>query len=277
VIIDCHVHSSGLESTDSILRAMDQAGVEKMCLFSPYASAGNEVFGDGVFAGDQEGMEGAIDWLGKVVAQAPDRIIGFAWVDPRWPSAVQAAERAVDLGIRGIKSIPNHWYPTDECALSLFAKMDELGMPGIFHSGILFGFGDSSRFCRPVFYEALINTPGVKFALSHISWPWVDECLAVAGRFRAATRANAREMQMFVDLTPGTPRIWRADALRKALVYLGDGQLIYGSDTYPADDGERLRASVERDQATFRQELGLSSAAIERIMSGNLLRMLGED
>ena len=40
---------------------------------------------------------------------------------------------------------------------------------GIFHSGILFGFGDGSRFCRPVFYEAFLNTPGVEFALSHIS------------------------------------------------------------------------------------------------------------
>jgi predicted TIM-barrel fold metal-dependent hydrolase len=276
VIIDCHVHSRGTETADGILQAMDRAGMEKMCLFSPYASAGVDVFGGGAFGSDEEGMKGAIEWLGEVVAQAPDRIIGFAWIDARWPSAVQALDRAVDLGIRGVKSIPNHWYPTDDCALALFSRMEELGVPGIFHSGILFGFGDSSRFCRPVFYEALINTPGVRFALSHISWPWVDECLAVAGRFRAATRGNAREMQMFVDLTPGTPRIWRADALRKALVYLGDEGLIYGSDGFPADDGERLLASLRRDQAIFREELGLSSTAIERIMSGNLLRMLGE-
>jgi len=276
MIIDCHVHSRGTESADGILRAMDQAGVEKMCLFSPYASAGVDVLGGGAFGADEEGMHGAVEWLGKVVAQAPDRIIGFAWIDARWPSAMQALERAVELGIRGVKSIPNHWYPTDDCALALFAKMEELGVPGIFHSGILFGFADGSRFCRPVFYEALINYPGVKFALSHISWPWVDECLAVAGRFRAAIRGGDREMQMFIDLTPGTPRIWRAEALRKALVYLGDERLIYGSDVYPADDSERLRASVQRDIALFREELGLSSEAIEHIMSGNVLRMLGE-
>jgi len=275
MIIDCHVHSRGTERVDDILRAMDQAGVEKICLFSPYASAEVDVFG-GLFSADEEAMRNAVEWLGKVVARAPDRIIGFAWIDAQWPSAAQALERAVDLGIRGVKSIPNHWYPTDECALALFAKMEELGVPGIFHSGILFGFADGSRFCRPVFYEALINYPSVNFALSHISWPWVDECLAVAGRFRAATHGGDREMQMFIDLTPGTPRIWRAEALRKALVYLGDGMLIYGSDTFPADNAERLRASVQRDQAIFREELGLSSEAIDRIMGGNLLRMLGE-
>jgi predicted TIM-barrel fold metal-dependent hydrolase len=274
MIIDCHVHSAGTETADSILRAMDFAEVDKICLFSPYASAEGSVFSGGIFGADEEGMNRAIDWLGEIVAQAPDRIIGFAWIDAQWPSALQALERAVDLGICGVKSIPNHWYPTDDCALALFARMEQMGLPGIFHSGILFGFGDSSRFCRPAFYEALINTPSVKFALSHIGWPWVDECLAVAGRFRAATGDADREMQMFIDLTPGTPRIWRAESLRKALVYLGDGALIYGSDLYPADDAERLLASVRRDQTIFREELGLSAEAIERIMSGNLLSML---
>jgi len=275
MIIDCHVHSRGTETAGSILRAMDQAGIEKMCLFSPYASA-TELGGIGRFGADETGMKEAVEWLGKVVAQAPDRIIGFAWIDAQWPSAVETLERAVELGIRGVKSIPNHWYPTDECALKLFAKMEELGVPGIFHSGILFAFADGSRFCRPAFYEALINYPHVKFALSHISWPWVDECLAVAGRFRAMIRQDNREMQMFVDITPGTPRIWRAEALRKALVYLGDERLIYGSDTYPADDAERLRASVQRDLAIFRGELGLSALSIDRIMGENLLHMLGE-
>ena len=79
---------------------------------------------------------------------------------------------------------------------------------------------------------------------------------------------------MYIDLTPGTPRIWRTEALHKALVYLGDERLIYGSDVYPADDGEQLLASLQRDQTIFREELGLSPAAIERIMSQNLLSML---
>jgi len=274
MIIDCHVHAVGTESADGILRAMDHAGLDKMCLFSPYAIG--DLFPEGVFHATEEGMLGALEWLGEIVAQAPDRIIGFAWIDAQWPSAPEAVERAAELGMRGVKSIPNHWYPTDDCALALFAKMEELGLPGIFHSGILFGFDDGSRFCRPAYYEALLHTPGVKFALSHLSWPWVDECLAVAGRFRAAVEHTGSEMQMFIDITPGTPRIWRADALRRALVYLGDERLIYGSDAGPADNGDRMLASVQRDQVILREELGLSEEVIERIMSGNLLRMLGE-
>jgi len=86
---------------------MDQAAVEKMCLFSPYAASDTDGFG-GVFGADEGGMHDAVEWLGKVAAQAPDRIIGFAWVDAQWPSAVQAMERAADLDIREVKSIPNH-------------------------------------------------------------------------------------------------------------------------------------------------------------------------
>jgi predicted TIM-barrel fold metal-dependent hydrolase len=272
MIIDCHVHARGTETGDSIRRAMDSAGVDQMCLFSPYYSA---ELGGGAYAATEEGMQQAVEWLGTIVAQASDRIIGFAWIDAQWPSATRTLERAVELGIRGMKSIPNHWYPTDDCALALYAKMEELGVPGIFHSGILFGFRDGSRFCQPVYYEALINYPKVKFALSHISWPWVDECLAVAGRFRAATRHGSGEMQMSIDLTPGTPRIWRGEALRKALAYVGDSALIYGSDIYPADNGEGLKASVQRDLGYFRDELRLPQESIERIMSGNLLRMVG--
>jgi hypothetical protein len=115
-------------------------------------------------------MNDATESLGQVVDGVADQIIGFAWIEARWHSALQALERARDLGIRGVKSIPNHWYPTDDCALAPFARMEQLGMPAILHSAILFSFGDSSRFCRPALYEALISTPRVKFALVARQW-----------------------------------------------------------------------------------------------------------
>jgi predicted TIM-barrel fold metal-dependent hydrolase len=83
--------------------------------------------------------------------------------------------------------IPDHWYPYDEFMYPIYEKAEKLGVPIIFHSGILFGFKDSSRFCRPVNYEVLLNFPDLKFALAHISWPWVDECIALWGRFRSYT------------------------------------------------------------------------------------------
>ncbi|MCD6469707.1 hypothetical protein J7L29_02790 [Candidatus Bathyarchaeota archaeon] len=42
--------------------------------------------------------------------------------------------------------IPDHWYPYDEFMYPIYERVEELGVPIIFHSGILFGFKDSSRF-----------------------------------------------------------------------------------------------------------------------------------
>jgi hypothetical protein len=62
MIIDCHVHSRGTEKTDDILRAMDQAQIDRICLFSPYAAA-TELGGTGPYGADEAGMRGP--WNGS--------------------------------------------------------------------------------------------------------------------------------------------------------------------------------------------------------------------
>src|SRR5574340_948191 len=100
--------------------------------------------------------------MAKMGRELPDRVIPFAWIEPTLPRAVEEVERCiVDYGLRGVKMIPNHWYPTDEAVFPVYARIEELGVPIIFHSGILYGYEDCSRFCRPVLYEALINFPGI--------------------------------------------------------------------------------------------------------------------
>jgi len=36
VIVDCHVHSLGNGTVDSVLKGMDSAGIDKAVIFSPY-------------------------------------------------------------------------------------------------------------------------------------------------------------------------------------------------------------------------------------------------
>jgi len=263
VICDCHVHSRGTENGEGVLRAMDRAGIDRMCLFAPYQGE------------TEEGQRESTDFMAKVVKADPERIIGFAWIEPRLDIAAEETERAVaDCGLRGIKMIPDHWYPYDEQLFPVYEKVQEVGVPMLFHSGILFGFMDSSRFCRPVHYEALLHFPGIKFALAHISWPWTDECIATAGRFRAAIRrGESGQQQMYIDITPGTPPAWRADALRKALDYLGDDYIIYGSDSATAMEPESLTRKLNADLKLFSDELQLSAATQEKILGRNLMKL----
>ncbi len=272
MLLDCHVHTEGTETAAEIVAALDRAGTDRAILFAPYH--GGEVGYPGT------GMEDANRWLGGIARELPDRVIGFCWIEPTLPGAVQELERCIgDYGLAGVKMIPNHWYPTDKVAFPVYEEIQELGVPVIFHAGILYGYEDGSRFCQPVLYEALINFPGVRFALAHLAWPWVDECLATYGRFRAqyrtyhGKRPAVREMQMWIDLTPGTPPAWRADALRKALAFAGPEHLIWGSDSTPhhAEGALRIR---EQDRQILTSQLGLPADAQEEIFGGNLERFL---
>jgi len=268
MLIDCHVHSWGNEDPTAMVKSMDAAGLDKIVLLGPPPG---RLEGDG----PPLSMRQANDWLAGFAAEAPDRIIPFTWIEPNLPGATEELERAVaDLGCRGVKMIPNHWYPTDEAVFPVYEKMGELGVPGIFHSGILFGHADGSRFCRPVLYEALINFPKVRFALAHIGWPWVDECLAVAGRFRAHSRRTGQEMQMWIDTTPGTPPIWRSEALQKTLAYLGDEIVLWGSDS-SAGDLSGAADTLASDRRILRSVLGASAETERRWMGENAQRFLG--
>jgi len=65
--------------------------------------------------------------------------------------------------------IPDHWYLHKPRFFTLYEKIQELGVPVLFHSVILFGLKDSSRFCNPCNHEVLIDFLRLRFALAHVS------------------------------------------------------------------------------------------------------------
>jgi uncharacterized protein len=264
-IWDCHVHLRGGETAKEILDGMDRAGITRISLFARYPGDGVE--GDGPPPLDN--YRAAIEHVAELQAADPDRIYGLFWPDPRTEGILDLVQYALmDKGLRGIKMIPNHWSPCDEALFPLYAKMQELGKPIQFHSGILYGFADSSRFCRPVLYEALVRFPGLRFSLAHISWPWVDECIAVFGRFRAAAHYQTDDCQMWVDTCRGTPDAWRLEALQKAVPFCGTQRLMYGTDCTGGGIGDSAPEHIKKDLDILRGVMGLSEAQIEQFFWG---------
>lgn len=257
-IWDCHCHARGDETGEQVLRAMDAAGIDRINLFSRYPEAGT-----------RQDARAAFHHIAGVQAVDPERIWGLAWANPRVPGIVEEVEHAlVDGRLHGIKMIPDHWAPTDEMLFPLYEKARQLGKPIQFHSGILYGFGDSSRFCRPVLYEALVNFPGLRFSLAHISWPWVDECIAVFGRFRAAAGYKSAANQMWIDTCRGTPDAWREEALRKAIPFCGMDRLMFGVDTQPSRLAETAPVHVAKDRDLLRDVIGCTPAQLETFFWG---------
>lgn len=255
---DCHVHTRGKENAADVLAQMDKIGLDRTVLLGPHR-------GGNTAKALQEGNE----WLAKLVAADRDRLIGFMYIDPRVPGAGDVIRHgAQELKLRGVKMLPDHWFPYDEMMNPVYEATQEMKLPILFHSGILWGNGDSSRFCRPAGFEYLIHFPKIRFALTHIGWPWTDECIAVCNRLVHAARGKKQKSQMLIDLTVGTPPVYRPDAVRKAIACCGVEHLIFGSDC-GAGNIEQVDFHVKRDEKLL-AELEVSPADIDRIMGSNL-------
>ena len=267
--IDVHIHTRGTEDGNKILKAMDEVGLKRVVLFAVPPHRSEEA------KGEKQPHKIILDQIAKLVKVDPERLIGFAWIEPTLEDAVDAVKYAFEeKGLCGVKMIPNHWYPADEGPQACFAKINEYGKPMLFHTGILWGRSDTSQHCRPAFFEIMLHYPKIRFAMAHLSWPWTDECFAVCGKFRAAGGYKPENWRSYADMTSGAPRIWKTDAMRKGLAYMGDRQFVYGSDCFNAEDPEALKHNLTEDREIL-AECGCSKETMDRIFVENAERWLG--
>ena len=263
MIIDCHMHSRGGETAKEVIAGLDARGIDRAVVCAP---SGNR-------AGEK--VREHTDFIARLAEETGGRVIPFAFVDCSYEGAVEEVERAVaGKGVKGIKIIPDRWHAWSEECQRVYEKVEELEVPILFHTGILWSWGDTSRFCRPCEFEIMMDYPKVRFAMAHIGWPWTDECLAVVGKIVYMRRGRKHEgPQAFVDLTPGTPPIYREEAVRRALAYVGEDLLLFGSDGRAGGTGNQV---LQRDKALFEQ-MGLSPETQEKIFYKNTLVWLGEE
>lgn len=208
-----------------------------------------------------------------------DKLFPFYWIDPMESDAILQVSEAIRSGVAGFKVICNTFYPFEETPMKIFNVIAELGKPVLFHSGILWDGKPSSIYNRPVNFECLLEIPNLRFALAHISWPWCDELIAVYGKFIHAKSFNPEiTAQMFIDMTPGTPEIYRADAIEKLLKtdYPElENKLFFGTDNSAnAYDIDWARRWMKIDRKIF-SKLGWGVKKLNKINSRNLLDFIG--
>jgi len=271
MIIDAHVHVFGSEVRPKALtERLEHAAISGAMLLSEPPEG---FLVEGAATHWEERLERIMRWV-----QDDERLFPLFWIDPTEGNAHEQVDAAVAAGVSGFKIIADHFYPSVPGAMSTYHRIAEQGKPILFHSGILWDGKVSSQYNRPVAFEPLITVPGLRFALAHVSWPWHDECLALYGKFQMARKQHGAAVpEMFIDLTPGTPAIYRREVLTKLCTIDYDilGNLLFGTDGMAADyDVSWASEWVERDRDIL-SELELEAMALEKVFSENSKRFLG--
>lgn len=227
---DAHVHIfPGSPDPEGYVRRLTEAGFQGGILLSENPDPVN----DSPAPDPEQAMDLAIEW-----ASGSETIYPFYWINPVLDNACDLVDMALEKGMFGFKCLPGRYFPGDLRALRVYEKIAQAGKPVLFHSGILWDGRPSSKFTRPGNYEELIDIPGLRFCLAHVSWPWCDECIAVYGKFlNALSRSDRPRAEMFIDLTPGTPKIYRRDVLTKLFTVGYDvaERIQFGSDCMATD------------------------------------------
>jgi len=170
--------------------------------------------------------------VAQVADKFPDRVIGFASVDPHKKSSVHDLERAVkDLKLRGLKLHPQvqAFEPNDHTYYPIYAKCVELDIPVTFHTGSTYwgaglrgGGGLKLRLSDPMLLDDIAaDFPELKLIMAHPGWPWQDEQLAIA----------AHKENVFIDLSGWSPKYFQP-LLVTYMAKLIPHKFLFGTD-YP--------------------------------------------
>jgi len=175
LIIDAHHHYQDVpDYPDLLAEEYARLGIAKVCLISPRGEDG-------------------IERLAAAVRKYPDFVLGLGTYD--WANHTpDDVRRFADLGLAGVKFIcppaPYH----DQAFWPVYERCQELGMPGLFHLGIVgrttgtglmraAGPEDArqayfvdSNYMRPVYLDTLARLfPEWQIHGAHLGNPWYEE------------------------------------------------------------------------------------------------------
>ena len=256
-IVDAHAHLLDEPGyLDHLLRTMDACGIETCCL-----SGIGSLFGCATNAEVESAFRAH-----------PDRIIGAAFIRPGVDGPGRVARFHED-GFRMLKvSIPRAPYD-DPAYLAIWSRADELGMPVLFHTGVVTLRDEapsesiSSWRMHPMRLEPVSRAfPDLGIIIAHLGIHWNNNAAEVA-----RLRPN-----VYVDLT-GEPEGWRARADRVGMdqwLWWPDAfdKVVFGTDVHHS----KIPRILEEDMRRL-ERLQVRAETQSRVLSGNILRLLGKE
>lgn len=205
--------------------------------------------------------------ISDLVALGGGRLKGFASVDPSSPSAIEDLTRAVEqLGLVGLNLDPalQRFSFEDPGAVSVLEAATELGIPVTVQMGLNWSPIARTGAARPMdLEETLQRFPTLPVIIAHCAWPWVDEALSLAIKYKNVHldtavlwggRPESSIRRVFAEMI-GTDVV--ESSLREQVVFASD---------YPRVDPKRVVRGIK--------ELGLRPLTENKVLGGNAEHLL---
>jgi len=210
------------------------------------------------------------DRIARYVAHNPDKLVGFACIDPNEPDYMDELERVFAMPeFRGLKLAPiyQNYHPMDERMLPVYTFCERRGIPILIHQGTTFPRRAPLKYALPIQLEDVaMDFPELRMVIAHLGHPWVEDTIVLI----------RKQPNFYADVSALYYRPWQFyNALMLAQEYGVMHKLFFGSDfpfTTPVESIEGLR-NVNRNTGNS----GLPQIrpdAIEGILHRNTLELL---
>ncbi|MEA2736306.1 MAG: uncharacterized protein QOE14_2757 [Humisphaera sp.] len=179
-------------------------------------------------------------YVADYVSKYPQKLIGFAGIDPTEPSAAEEVKIAKEvLLLRGITLSPANqdFHPTDSRAMRVYEEAERLGMPILIHPSGQFTEESKLEYGRPYLLDEVARSfPKLRLVIAQLGQPWIDETICMLGK----------HPNVFADVSGLLSRPWQA---YNALVSCNQAdvidKLLFGSD-FPYTNAEECIESLYR-------------------------------
>lgn len=149
------------------------------------------------------------EYVAEYCRTEPDKLIGFASVDPHDENALEELQYCYEeLGLRGLKTSPIYqaYDPLDTRMMGIYRYCEENGLPILTHQGTTFPRRAPLRWAHPQQIEdVLLTFPRLRMIIAHLGHPWEVETIALLRKhphlYADISALFYRPFQMYSSLT----------------------------------------------------------------------------
>lgn len=190
------------------------------------------------------------EYISKYANEYPEKVIGYASVDPNDSEASQELEYCIkELNLKGLKLGPiyQNFDPHDEkLAYPVYEKAQKLDIPVMWHMGGSFIREGLLEYSRPYLIDRIaIDFPKLKMIIAHMAYPWENETIVVI----------RKQPNVYADIAVLCNRpIQLCNILVSAFEYNVTHKMLFGTD-FPFTTIEQTIQGLKKIKSILKNEI----------------------